>query len=54
MDLWNGKKMTELSDDKNPANQFGWNPLHSAAKPGQIRICQVILENTGQHTDAEI
>lgn len=39
------KKMTESSDDKNPANQFGWTPLHSAAKHGQIKICQFILEN---------
>ena len=32
--------MTESSDDKNPANRFGWTPLHSAAKHGQIKICQ--------------
>ena len=39
------KRLTKTSDDKNPANQFGWTPLHSAAQNGQIAVCKFIMEN---------
>ena len=39
------KRITERGEDKNPPNQVGWTPLHSAAQHGQISVCNFILEN---------
>ena len=31
--------------DKNPADENGWTPLHIAAEQGHHDICQIIIEN---------
>ena len=32
-------------DDKNPRSDFGWTPLHSAARGGHLEICELITSN---------
>merc|ERR1712080_414553 len=39
------RSITERGENKNPSNQFGWTPLHSAAERGQISVCNFILES---------
>ena len=31
--------------DKNPANKYGFTPLHDAAEKGQLEVCKWYLEN---------
>ena len=35
----------ESEKDKNPKNDNGWTPLHSAASSGHFEICHLILES---------
>ena len=37
-------------DDKNPANNGGFTPLHIAAKNGYFEICKLIIDNV-DHTN---
>ena len=32
-------------NDKNPRSNFGWTPLHSAARGGHLEICELITSN---------
>ena len=35
----------ENVEDKNPKDNNGWKPLHSAAWNGHMPVCQLIMEN---------
>jgi len=39
------RKIVENAQDKNPADNSGWTPLHEAAMNGRLEICRCILEN---------
>ena len=39
--------------DKNPADDQGWTPYHTAAKNGKIRIVQDILANVTNKNPAD-
>ena len=34
-----------MADDKNPAENFGYTPLHFAALNDQLDICKLIIDN---------
>merc|ERR1712029_941249 len=39
------RKIVENAQDKNPADNSGWTPLHEAAIYGHLEMCRLILDN---------
>ena len=43
----------EKVDIKNPANNAGWTPLHSAADRNHLDVCRLIIENVNNKNPAD-